>query len=386
MDQEYLNILAPVQKTRFLEDYWERSPLHVERSKSEYFKALLSIEDIEALLTTGGQVFPDVQLVNASVDIPVSEYTDQDRRVIAPGLWRHHREGATVVISGAERRFVRLADLCRTVSCELCMRSQANLYLSPGSHQGFKPHYDTHDVFVLQVSGSKLFRFYQSDVELPFSEETFPSDYAINPAVQETVLLTAGDTLYIPRGVVHDAVAQERTSSLHITLGVYPLVVRDVLQEMVQILAEREVGLRRTVDLQSSIGNEEWQNILPSFSFTDDMTLFEEARTRLIDEVAVGITPSSRHQLDAVSSIANPATVAIDDAAIISVDYFESRLKLRVPGQVIEFAEPYASAIQRLLENNAMSLEDLDNLDDKQRLALLDQLQKVNCIRMKLDS
>ena len=32
---------------------------------------------------------------------------------------------------------------------------QINAYITPPENQGFAAHYDTHDVFVLQVSGSK---------------------------------------------------------------------------------------------------------------------------------------------------------------------------------------------------------------------------------------
>ena len=131
MDQLQPDILHPVDRTRFHNEYLERQPLYIERSNPAYFQQLISIEEIEVLLSTGGQSFPDVQLVNAHADIPVGEYTDSDRRIIAPGLWRHYREGATIVVSGAERRFCSLSDLCRSVSADFGMRSQTNLYISP---------------------------------------------------------------------------------------------------------------------------------------------------------------------------------------------------------------------------------------------------------------
>ncbi len=383
MSQPYCNILAPVSRTEFHADYREQIPLHIERSASDYFRELLSLEDIEALLSTGSQYFPDVQLVNSAVDIPVSDYTDSDRRIVTPGLWGHYRSGATIVISGAQRRFTRLADLCRTVSQEFCMRSQANAYLSPGSNQGFKPHYDTHDVFVLQVSGSKLFRFYHSDVALPFSEETFPADYVVKDTVQETILLTAGDTLYIPRGIVHDAVAQTEDPSLHITLGVFPLVVRDVLQEMVQAAAERNVELRRAIDLQSPVTDDTLQLIKQQLNSAVDQSLFEAARSRLFDEVAIAMTPSGHGQLTAV---AEDARFAIESTAIISAERNDSLLKLRVAGQVLEFPEPFATAVQQLIDHETIAADELVGLNKDQRTALLDQLRNVNCIRVVLDS
>ena len=130
MSSNELCILAPVSQENFLTQFWEKETLHIERTASDYFSQLLSIEEIEILLSTGGQRFPDVQLVNAATDVPVGEYTDADQRIAARGLWAHYRDGATVVVSGAERRFHKLAELCRSVSAQLGMRSQANLYVS----------------------------------------------------------------------------------------------------------------------------------------------------------------------------------------------------------------------------------------------------------------
>ncbi len=391
MTDYYRHLLSPVADEEFLASYREQAPLHIERSDSEHFQRLLSSDDIEMLLSAGSQFYPDVQLVNAAADIPMGEYTDSDRRIVTPGLWAHYRRGATVVISGAERQFYQLSDLCRSVSTELCMRSQANLYLSPGSHQGFGPHYDTHDVFVLQVSGSKEFRFYRSDIELPFCEETFPSDYIVDSEVQETVLLTAGDTLYIPRGFIHDAVAQSDEPSLHITLGVFPIVLRDLVQEMVQAIAENDVDFRRAIDLREPVTDALLHKVRDSLSTAVNTSLYETARSRLADDVVIGMTPSSRGQLSAllapdVEDTSTTIRLTIDNDVLIGAESIGSALKLRAAGQVIEFAQPYAAAVQMLLDQGEIMLNDLVGLDQEQRQALLSQLQNVNCVRIELDS
>jgi hypothetical protein len=65
-------------------------------------------------------------------------------------------------------------------------------------------------------------------------------------APRRTFDLAAGDTLYIPRGFVHEAHATEETS-LHVTLGVIAYTWADLMVEAVSLLAETDPALRRAL-------------------------------------------------------------------------------------------------------------------------------------------
>ena len=51
-----------------------------------------------------------------------------------------------------------LFECVRSLEREFSTRFQANIYLTPGNAQGFHPHYDSHDVFVVQLQGTKRWR------------------------------------------------------------------------------------------------------------------------------------------------------------------------------------------------------------------------------------
>jgi len=172
-------------------------------------------------------VWEAVQVVHNEREISRFDYTDDTQRINPQALAQHYHQGATLIISEAHKHFPALASLCRQFSKTMQMRCQTNVYLSPPKNQGFRSHYDTHDVFILQVNGSKTFRFYRSDVALPFPDDQYDPEQNPHTEVEHEVTLNAGDTLYIPRGLVHDALAQNDEPSLHITLGVFPVVVRD---------------------------------------------------------------------------------------------------------------------------------------------------------------
>ena len=79
----------------------------------------------------------------------------------------------------------------------------------------FNAHYDSHDVFILQVAGSKTFNFYGGGTAQPYAHDDFEAARHPCGESQQSLLIEAGDTMSISRGVMHDAVAGA-SSSLHI--------------------------------------------------------------------------------------------------------------------------------------------------------------------------
>jgi ribosomal protein L16 Arg81 hydroxylase len=109
---------------------------------------------------------------------------------------------------------------------------QTNVYLSPPNAQGFKTHFDSHDVFVLQVSGSKLWTLYDTGIVLPLRGQAFDPEKHMPGAPTREFTLHAGDLLYCPRGLYHSARSTDETS-LHITLGLIAKTWADVMIEAV---------------------------------------------------------------------------------------------------------------------------------------------------------
>ena len=65
-------------------------------------------------------------------------------------------DGATVVLQGLHRYWPPLGALVAELELALGHPCQANAYLTPPGSQGFAVHSDTHDVFVFQTHGSKV--------------------------------------------------------------------------------------------------------------------------------------------------------------------------------------------------------------------------------------
>jgi hypothetical protein len=181
-----------------------------------------------------------------SAAVPEGDYLREDGRVDLPALHARFDAGATLIVSQFHELHPPLMRFCRGLEQVFLHGAQANIYLTPPGAQGFRTHYDTHDVLVLQVVGEKKWRLFPGQpVPRPTRRTPWPGNLAPEgePA---TLTLKPGETLYVPRGVLHDAAAQEGGASLHITIGLMDPSFASVLRLAVDLLEETEPGLRES--------------------------------------------------------------------------------------------------------------------------------------------
>ena len=212
------------------------------------FDDLLSLDDVDRALTGSGLRQPAFRLVRDGEPIDARNYTRPGRTgnrrfsdLIDPGrVLDLFAGGATVVLQSLHRWWPPLARLCRDLELALGHQLQANAYLTPAGAAGLAPHHDTHDVFVLQVAGTKHWVVRTPVVSAPLPHHRSVRELAaVQPVLFETDL-GPGDALYLPRGVVHSAAAQEGTS-LHLTLGVLATTAHDVLRRVIDRAGDEAV-------------------------------------------------------------------------------------------------------------------------------------------------
>jgi hypothetical protein len=245
--------LDPVSAEEFLDGYWERKPLVVPRAEEGRFDDLLSVADVGRLLTSGGLRYPGFRLAKAGAKLDVTSYTTdlswrpvpftgtaEVERVLA-----EFEDGATIVLQALHMNWPALAAFCRSLESELGHSAQANAYFTPRSAQGLPVHHDTHDVFSLQVSGEKRWLVYDPVFELPLKNQRYKAETMGEPGAPIIdVTLRAGDTLYLPRGWLHEAKTSE-TDSLHITVGVNVYTWIDAFRAAIEACGA-DVAFRRT--------------------------------------------------------------------------------------------------------------------------------------------
>ena len=241
----YAWLIDPLPTAQFERDYYEQRLLHVRRPASAYYADLLAVTDLDVVLGTHAARHPDIRLVRGDGDVSPGDYTNDAGRVQPLEVARHFDDGATVVFNQLHTRVAALARLCVALGRRFSSRVQTNVYLTPPDAQGFAPHWDTHDVFVLQISGTKRWSIYDTKVRLPLRGQRFEAGTPPGD-VSDEFELGPGSAVYLPRGLMHSARSTGQ-ASLHITLGLTAFTWAEFLIESVTAAALEEESLRRNL-------------------------------------------------------------------------------------------------------------------------------------------
>jgi lysine-specific demethylase/histidyl-hydroxylase NO66 len=237
-------------------------PLLVRRGEEGRFDDLLSAAEAEHLVTSTGMRYPAFRLVKAEEELHVRDYTTDLswRPVPLSGtidvacVAAEFERGATIVLQALHLHHEPLAVFARELEQELGQAVQVNAYYTPRSAQGLPVHHDTHDVFCLQVAGEKRWLVYEPALELPLKDQRYRRDLGEPGEPVLDVTLGPGDTLYLPRGWLHEAVTSQG-DSLHLTVGLSAYTWIDAFKEALEECRE-EVAFRRSVPEQADGGEE----------------------------------------------------------------------------------------------------------------------------------
>ena len=241
-------MIHPVGEDAFLQEYWEQKPLVIQRGEPDYYSGLLSVADIDSIVGFRQLVYSQLKIARAEPAQPDKVfYVDSGSTSDTNRLFHSYGQGDTVALNFAQCYWEPAARLCSAFENFFHFPAGVNVYLTPRHSQGFPPHFDSHDVFVIQVEGAKSWRIYPSQAELPCAmEESKPIRRELLGEPLREFRLTAGDLLYIPRGCVHEASTTD-ASSLHVTVGVRSYKWTDLLGELLVAASQENLELRKAL-------------------------------------------------------------------------------------------------------------------------------------------
>ncbi|CAB4927202.1 unannotated protein [freshwater metagenome] len=248
----------------FAAAYWSRRPLLTSAADlGRDFSDLLTLADVDELLSVRGLRTPFLRIAKDGAVVEPRRFTGSGGagaevadQVSSDSVLRLFSEGSTVVLQGLHRLWPPLIAFADALAAELGHPTQVNAYITPPSSRGFSPHYDVHDVFVLQVAGEKHWTIHEPVLADPLRTQPWGDRAeAVAARAQEAPVIDAvlrpGDALYLPRGYLHSAVALGEISA-HLTIGVHNVTRWGAVEsalDLVRTLATDDPALRTSLPL-----------------------------------------------------------------------------------------------------------------------------------------
>ncbi|MFG3103651.1 cupin domain-containing protein [Streptomyces sp. NPDC048182] len=359
--------LVHLGRAEFARDIWSRVPL-LTRDASD-FSDLFSPAAVDELVSRRGLRTPFLRLAKDGATLPAASFTSSGGvgATIADQLddtavWRAFADGATLVLQALQRTWEPVTDFVSRLGTELGHPVQANAYVTPPQNRGFDSHYDVHDVFVLQITGTKRWLIHEPVHPAPLRDQPWTdhraavAEAAEGRAFLDTVL-HPGDVLYLPRGWLHAAEAQGDVS-IHLTLGVHTWTrhaLAEQLAEAALALLADDPRMRASLppgpDGPAGEIDDVRARLVAALAEADTAPLFHRARRAQARPAPLG--PLT--QLAALADLAPDTTVRLRDALEPRLE--ESRLLTRVGWLDIPATD--LPALTRLLDGAAHAAGDL---------------------------
>lgn len=248
----------------FAEQYWARRPLLTRAEDTgNSFTDLLDLPAVDELLSRRGLRTPFLRIAKDGAVVDPKRFTTSGGagaeiadQVSSDAVLRLFADGSTVVLQGLHRLWPPLIEFADQLAADLGHPTQVNAYVTPPSSQGFSPHYDVHDVFVLQVAGEKHWTIHEPVLPDPLRTQVWTdrADEVAAAAAREPVVdavLRPGDALYLPRGYLHSAKALGEISA-HLTVGIHSVTrwaAAESVLDLVRTLAAEDRTLRGSLPL-----------------------------------------------------------------------------------------------------------------------------------------
>lgn len=275
LKDDTLRTLGGLSPARFLQDYWQRKPLFVKNAVPE-LAGLLDGNDLAGLA-----IDPDVEsrivARNGAAELAKSwslrrgPFKTADFRKLPKKDW-------TLLVQAVDHRLPALAELLDRFSFLPQWRIDDVMVSYAVDGGGVGPHYDSYDVFLIQGSGTRLWRV---GPEVSDADLMPHADLRIlkKMPVTEEFLCEPGDLLYLPPGVAHWGIAQGECMTY--SVGFRAPADREMLDGLCSYLIDRIPAGQRYGD--AGLATPEHAGELPAAT----VAAFRNRLTALLDQPAL---------------------------------------------------------------------------------------------------
>ena len=252
--------------------------------------------------------------------------------------------GATIVLQGLHLHRPELGAFCRSLERTLGHPAQVNAYYTPRAAQGLPVHHDTHDVFVLQVSGEKRWLVYEPALELPLRNQKYSAELGEPGEPVHDLALRPGDMLYLPRGWLHEALTSD-SDSLHLTVGVNVVTWLDAFKAALEECGD-ELGFRR------SIGDGDADELVDALRSRLTTDAVERRAAERLARTRRPIRDRQLSQLRALEELDLDTEVELRETALVHASERNGSFELTFDGKEVSFPTRIQDEVSWVLERD----------------------------------
>jgi ribosomal protein L16 Arg81 hydroxylase len=243
------SLVEPLGETEFLVLLRERRLIHSPGRGSRRFEALLNWETLNHLLDSATLPLNSLRVMRESVPIPTNFYLKHGR-VDPTALSKLLDQGVSLIFNELDEQVPALGALCKNLERKTSERVSAAAIMTSGRGGALKCHYDSNDLVILQIAGTKRWQVFDSPVVNPVPGTTKKAPPERLRSVFDQVL-HPGDFLFLPAGHWHHC-ENGQHRSLHVCILFEPPSGRNLLQTLVSKLSLDET-FRRPLTRHSSV-------------------------------------------------------------------------------------------------------------------------------------
>ncbi|HYN88955.1 MAG TPA: cupin domain-containing protein [Ardenticatenaceae bacterium] len=380
---DFARMIAPIEPGEFFDEFWEKRPLIVARNQPDYYSKLLSMCDLDRMLASSELRHPTLRLIKRDSSVALQRYASDTGIADIEKVLAEYQEGATINLNYLHLHWEPLGVLCSHLENIFYRRVWVNIYLTPPASQGFLPHYDTHDVFILQLAGTKHWRIYDSPTALPLRDQYYHAAEFRPDRLLHEVALHAGDLIFLPHGYIHEALTSD-CSSLHATVGVEVYTWVDLYSAALEIAARQDVRLRHSPLL--GVGANEHGSASLAEQFTALLDRFaevvrpEDMMRQVAEAILLRRRPlhyGSLSDLDALPGLDVSAVLGKRAGIIARIEVSDDSVRLSYPGKQIKMPRRVEVALRFIVEADEFEVHAIPGgLSDQSKLVLVRRLIK----------
>jgi len=227
MIESLADLLHPNNPTLLFDAAKAHQRLLLRSDRAKQFAGLAPWDRLNALITPEYIESGCVEMVRNAFILATELLIEQERgsqskkRIQVGALQNNCRQGLSIVINNIQDMMRDIALVNAVVEREFRCPVNTNAYISFSRDSAFKPHWDNHNVLVLQIHGRKQWTCWGQPWRFPTNKSECPVPSDLGKPEWEG-LLEPGDILYVPRGDIHAAKVIENEDSVHLSVTITP--------------------------------------------------------------------------------------------------------------------------------------------------------------------